>query len=300
MLSLSSALENVIFIIKPNPESTAPFSWACISNFVPISNQNSDGRISLYSVYLQNLLHHFRGKDEVRSWLFVCGRVALNDWCQSDDGLANVVDMCIDCTFLRMRRFVVDDELKSTDIIADLMIVSSVQRCSMICLFRRFVQFLMLCEQFYRTCQVTLVVDPNLELNASGEAFNSFIQLRILLSSLDEFRSREKLIKKLLSITSKPVVGMIYENSKKEKRVTILKEISKFCDATLKRVLEMVKKFNKDVKYGYVNPSPSDAYTEYLEFYEEYIEDRLKHRDQMRHWEPYVNGRPLGSRTEPS
>ncbi|GKD20001.1 hypothetical protein Tco_1221704 [Tanacetum coccineum] len=104
--------------------------------------------------------------------------------------------------------------------------------------------------------------------------------------------------KKLLSITSKPVVGMMYENSKKEKRVTILKEISKFCDATIKRVLEMVKKFNKDVKYGYVNPSPSDAYTEYLEFYEEYIEDRLKHRDQMRHWEPYVNGRPLGSRTE--
>ncbi|GKD87563.1 hypothetical protein Tco_1358717, partial [Tanacetum coccineum] len=84
--------------------------------------------------------------------------------------------------------------------------------------------------------------------------------------------------KKLLTITSKPVVGLIYENNKKEKRVMILKENPKFCDATLKRVLEMVKKYNKDI-------NPTDADIEYLEFYEEYIEDRLKHRDQMRRWE---------------
>ncbi|GJU32696.1 retrovirus-related pol polyprotein from transposon TNT 1-94 [Tanacetum coccineum] len=54
------------------------------------------------------------------------------------------------------------------------------------------------------------------------------------------------------------------------------------CDTTLKRVLEMLKKYNKDVKYGYVDPSPSDADAEYLQFYEEYIKDRLKRRDQMR------------------
>nr|GEV39995.1 uncharacterized mitochondrial protein AtMg00810-like [Tanacetum cinerariifolium] len=88
--------------------------------------------------------------------------------------------------------------------------------------------------------------------------------------------------KKLLTITSKPVVGLIYENIKKQKRVMILKEIIKFCDATLKRVLEMVKKYNKDVRYRYANPSPTDADAEYLEFYEEYIADRLKHHDQMR------------------
>nr|GEV86753.1 hypothetical protein [Tanacetum cinerariifolium] len=57
----------------------------------------------------------------------------------------------------------------------------------------------------------------------------------------------------MITITSKPVDGLIYENSKKEKRVMILKEILKFCDATLKRVLEMVKKYNKDVKYGLPN-----------------------------------------------
>ncbi|GJY02903.1 hypothetical protein Tco_0361055 [Tanacetum coccineum] len=42
-------------------------------------------------------------------------------------------------------------------------------------------------------------------------------------------------------------------------------------------ILEMVKKYNKDVKYGYADLSPTDADVEYLEFYEEYIEDRLKH-----------------------
>nr|GEZ63704.1 hypothetical protein [Tanacetum cinerariifolium] len=64
---------------------------------------------------------------------------------------------------------------------------------------------------------------------------------------------------KLLTITSKPVVGLIYENNMKDKWVMILKKIPKFCDATLKWVLEMVKKFNKDVKYVYADPSPSDA-----------------------------------------
>ncbi|GJV26884.1 hypothetical protein Tco_1383332 [Tanacetum coccineum] len=103
--------------------------------------------------------------------------------------------------------------------------------------------------------------------------------------------------KKLLTITSKPVVGLIYKNSKEENRVMIFKEIPKLCGATLKRVLEMVKKFNMDVKHGYANPSLSDVDAEYMEFYKEYIKDFLKHHDQMRRWESYMNGRPLGSRT---
>nr|GEW91949.1 hypothetical protein [Tanacetum cinerariifolium] len=40
-------------------------------------------------------------------------------------------------------------------------------------------------------------------------------------------------------------------------KVMIHKEI-KFCDATLKSVLERLKKYNKDVKDGYVNSSSSD------------------------------------------
>ncbi|GJX60368.1 hypothetical protein Tco_0291758 [Tanacetum coccineum] len=46
------------------------------------------------------------------------------------------------------------------------------------------------------------------------------------------FPSIEK--KKMFSIISKPIYGIIYKNSKKEKRVMGHQEIHKFCDATLK------------------------------------------------------------------
>nr|GEV36939.1 hypothetical protein [Tanacetum cinerariifolium] len=69
---------------------------------------------------------------------------------------------------------------------------------------------------------------------------------------------------------------------KHEKRVMIIKEIPKFCDATLKRVLEKVKKFNLYVKHSYANPDPSDQDAEYMKFYEEYIQERLRHQDKMR------------------
>nr|GEX21788.1 retrovirus-related Pol polyprotein from transposon TNT 1-94 [Tanacetum cinerariifolium] len=61
----------------------------------------------------------------------------------------------------------------------------------------------------------------------------------------------------------------------------------------LLRVLEKVKKFNLDVKHGYANLDLSNEDAECIEFYEEYIQERLRHRDQMRCWESYVNGRPL-------
>ncbi|GKC91337.1 hypothetical protein Tco_1151986 [Tanacetum coccineum] len=48
------------------------------------------------------------------------------------------------------------------------------------------------------------------------------------------------------------VYGIIYKNNKKEKRVMRHQEVHKFCDATLKRVLEGLKSYNNDVKYGYV------------------------------------------------
>ncbi|GJS08870.1 hypothetical protein Tco_0365666 [Tanacetum coccineum] len=57
------------------------------------------------------------------------------------------------------------------------------------------------------------------------------------------------------------------------------------CDATLKRVLEGLKSYNNDVKHGYVNPNLSNEDVEYLQLFEEEIDERLKHRDQMRRWE---------------
>ncbi|GJV15315.1 hypothetical protein Tco_1360638 [Tanacetum coccineum] len=56
----------------------------------------------------------------------------------------------------------------------------------------------------------------------------------------------------VFSIVYEPVHGIIYTNSKKEKRVMRHSEIHKFCDATLRRTLKGIKSYYNDVKYGYV------------------------------------------------
>ncbi|GKB98436.1 hypothetical protein Tco_0984573 [Tanacetum coccineum] len=75
----------------------------------------------------------------------------------------------------------------------------------------------------------------------------------------------------MFSVIYELVHGIIYKNSKKEKKVMRHSEIHK----------ELT---NDDV--------------EYLKLFEEEIKVRLKHRNQMRRWEMYVNGRPLGPRRE--
>ncbi|GJZ31856.1 hypothetical protein Tco_0576903 [Tanacetum coccineum] len=72
----------------------------------------------------------------------------------------------------------------------------------------------------------------------------------------------------MFSIIYEPVHGIIYKNSKKEKW------------------------------YGYVQKDLTKDEAEYLKLFEEEIEERLKHRRQMRRWEMFVNGRPLGPRRE--
>ncbi|GJW60630.1 hypothetical protein Tco_0109965 [Tanacetum coccineum] len=87
---------------------------------------------------------------------------------------------------------------------------------------------------------------------------------------------------KMFSIIYEPVHGIIYKNSKKEKRVMRHSEIHKFCDATLNRVLEGLKSYNNDVKYGYEQRELTADEVEYLKLFEEEIEVRLKYRNQMR------------------
>nr|GEX27114.1 hypothetical protein [Tanacetum cinerariifolium] len=87
---------------------------------------------------------------------------------------------------------------------------------------------------------------------------------------------------KVFFIVSEPVYGIIYKNNKKEKRVMRYQEVHKFCDATLKRVLEGLKSYNNDVNHGYVTQSLSNENVEYLQLFEEEIEERLKHHDQMK------------------
>nr|GEV79637.1 hypothetical protein [Tanacetum cinerariifolium] len=50
--------------------------------------------------------------------------------------------------------------------------------------------------------------------------------------------------------------------------------------------------------HGYVTPSLNKEDVEYMQLFEEEIEERWKHHDQMRRWEMYMNRRPLGSRRE--
>nr|GEV10010.1 hypothetical protein [Tanacetum cinerariifolium] len=102
----------------------------------------------------------------------------------------------------------------------------------------------------------------------------------------------------MFSIIYEPVHGIIYKNRKKEKRVTRHSEIHNFCDAILNIVLEGLKSYNNDVRYGYNQRDPTKDKVKYLIFFEEEIEDQLKYRRQMRMCESYVNGRPLGQRRE--
>ncbi|GJY69072.1 transferase, chloramphenicol acetyltransferase-like domain protein [Tanacetum coccineum] len=91
----------------------------------------------------------------------------------------------------------------------------------------------------------------------------------------------------VFSIVYEPVHGIIYTNSKKEKRVMRHSEIHKFCDATLRRTLEGLKSYYNDVKYGYVQKELTNDEVEFLKLFEEEIEVRLNYRDQMRRWEMY-------------
>ncbi|GJV28123.1 hypothetical protein Tco_1384571 [Tanacetum coccineum] len=78
---------------------------------------------------------------------------------------------------------------------------------------------------------------------------------------------------KMFSIVSKPVYGIIYKNNKKEKKVMRHQEVHKFCDVILKIVLKGLKSYNNNVKHGYVTLSLSKEDAEYLQLFEEEIEN---------------------------
>ncbi|GJV99565.1 hypothetical protein Tco_1554817 [Tanacetum coccineum] len=75
----------------------------------------------------------------------------------------------------------------------------------------------------------------------------------------------------VFSIFYEPIHGIIYINSKKEKRVMRPSEIHKFCDATLRRTLEGQKSYYNDVKYGYVQKELTNDEVEFLKLFEEEI-----------------------------
>ncbi|GJU79811.1 hypothetical protein Tco_1282176 [Tanacetum coccineum] len=93
----------------------------------------------------------------------------------------------------------------------------------------------------------------------------------------------------------KPTTGLIYLNSKKEKRVMDLVDISKFCDDTLERVLKEVKLKIFEIKFLKKAPLLGELDIDIMKVYEREITKRLRHREQMGRWESFMNGRPIVS-----
>ncbi|GJS49350.1 hypothetical protein Tco_0599471 [Tanacetum coccineum] len=95
------------------------------------------------------------------------------------------------------------------------------------------------------------------------------------------------------SIIDKPTTGLIYLNSKDKIRVMYLVEIVKFCNATLEKVL-------KEVKLKIFQSEPwkkphllGKLDRDIMRAFEREITKRLTHREQMRRWESFVNGRQI-------
>ncbi|GKD31278.1 hypothetical protein Tco_1242056, partial [Tanacetum coccineum] len=95
------------------------------------------------------------------------------------------------------------------------------------------------------------------------------------------------------TIVDEPQMGLIYLNSKDEKRLMYLEEIVKFCDATLEKVLNEVKLRMFESKFLKKPPLLGELDQDIMKAYEREISKRLSHRQQMRRWESFVNGRPI-------
>ncbi|GJS90043.1 hypothetical protein Tco_0772679 [Tanacetum coccineum] len=102
----------------------------------------------------------------------------------------------------------------------------------------------------------------------------------------------------MFSIIYEPVHGIIYKNSKKEKRVMRHSEIHKFCDATLNKVLEGLKSYNNDVRYGYIQRDLTEDKIEYLKLFKEEIECETLEHVTMTKSVAHNDSPKLGNNTE--
>nr|GEU31813.1 hypothetical protein [Tanacetum cinerariifolium] len=84
------------------------------------------------------------------------------------------------------------------------------------------------------------------------------------------------------SIVDKPTTGLIYLNSKNEKRVMYLVEIVKFCDATLEKVLKEVKLKIFQSEPWNKPPLLGELDRDIMRVFEREIIKRLRHREQIR------------------
>ncbi|GJZ10689.1 hypothetical protein Tco_0545448 [Tanacetum coccineum] len=95
------------------------------------------------------------------------------------------------------------------------------------------------------------------------------------------------------SIVDKPTTCLIYLNNKNEKRVMYLVEIMKFCDAILEKVLKEVKLEIFQSEPWKKPPLLGELDRDIMRAFEIEITKHISHREQMRRWESFMNGRPI-------
>nr|GEX32409.1 putative reverse transcriptase domain-containing protein [Tanacetum cinerariifolium] len=95
------------------------------------------------------------------------------------------------------------------------------------------------------------------------------------------------------STVEKPTMGLIYLNSKDKKRAMYLVKIVKFYNATLEKVLKEVKL--KIFQYTpWKKPSLLGEFDhDIMKEFEREISKHLSHRQPMRRWKSFLNGRPI-------
>ncbi|GJU52914.1 retrovirus-related pol polyprotein from transposon TNT 1-94 [Tanacetum coccineum] len=102
-------------------------------------------------------------------------------------------------------------------------------------------------------------------------SFSVFIRSTVIQERVHDFQLGVESYQQKVNLTAPTITFLGIE---KYKMFSIVSE---------PRVLEGLKSYNNNVKHGYVTPSLSKEDDEYLQLFEEEIEERLKHRDQMRH-----------------
>nr|GFD04187.1 hypothetical protein [Tanacetum cinerariifolium] len=86
----------------------------------------------------------------------------------------------------------------------------------------------------------------------------------------------------LYAIITEPSIGIVYQNKKNQRRLMGLKDISKFCDATLEKVLKEVYVLACVAFYELKELSLDELDKDFIELFEKEIKKHLKHRRQMR------------------
>nr|GEX02868.1 hypothetical protein [Tanacetum cinerariifolium] len=95
------------------------------------------------------------------------------------------------------------------------------------------------------------------------------------------------------SIVDKPTTSLIHLNIKDEKRFMYLVKIVKFCNATLERFLKEVNVKIFETWFWKKPPLLGELDLEIMKTFEREITKRLRHHEQMRRWESFVNGRSI-------